>query len=1146
MGKLFKTYGFLAYIIVVFLNAFTDLGHKIIIQNTVFKVYDGNEQIILTAIVNALMLLPFILLFSPSGYISDKFSKSKVMRISAIVAVVITSLITLCYYLGLFWISFSLTLALAIQSAIYSPAKYGYIKELLGNENLAAANGAVQSATIVAILAGIFFYSIGFESLLDTEDSYQSAQTLKQIAPMGWFLIVGSLVELFFAYKLPDKSKEQKYITFDKKKYVTGGYLKRNMKLITKNQMIWLSIIGLSIFWALSQVVLAIFPSYIKEYLDVTNAAVVQGLMALSGIGIIFGSLLASRVSQNYIEIGIVPIGAIGIFLSIFIIPNIDSLVFIGLNFFLFGVFGGLFIVPLNSLIQFNSSKKRLGLILAGNNFVQNVAMFGFLIATIFISIFQVDVLYIFYLLSLIAILGAIYTIRKLPQSMVKFLISIVISARYKLVVQGLDNVPETKGVLLLGNHISWLDWAMVQMAMPRRIKFVMERSIYEQKYIKWFLDFFGVIPISSTGGRQSLQKVTEHLNKGEVVCVFPEGTISRNGHLGEFKKGFEIAAKDANAIIVPFYLGGLWGTRFSRSNINFAESQKGKRSKDVIVSFGIPLPIDTSSQKLKTKIFELSIDSWDRYVNSLKSIDHSWFENAKRMGSKIAIIDSSGDKFSYYKALALSIIFSNFIKKHKEDTIGLLLPTTSIGAILNLATLISGKKVINLNYTSSSDAVVSAISQSGIKNIYSSKRFIKKLKDKGIDIQSIIENKASILYLEDLKGGISKTNFIATYLLSRFAPLYILKKLYLSNNKLEDTATILFSSGSEGMPKGVILTHKNILANTKQIVDILNPDDNEIFLGSLPMFHAFGLTVTTFLPLLEGFSVVCHPDPTDGVGIGKAVATHNVTFMCATSTFLRLYTKNKRVHPLMFGSLKMVIAGAEKLSKTVRDEFKQKFSLDIYEGYGATECSPVVSCNIPDAIDTSYWNVQIGGKIGSIGMPLPGCALRVIDPATNEEMGIDEDGLLIVSGPNVMNGYLNNEEKTKEVLMELDDKTWYKTGDKGHLDSDGFITIVDRYSRFAKIGGEMVSLSAVEGVLHEALAKYDLKIVCTNIPDDKKGEKIVLLIDKDIDGLKDELNKIGLNPLWIPSVIKVVDEMPLLGSGKVDIKGAKALALEG
>ncbi|MEA2016890.1 MAG: acyl-[ACP]--phospholipid O-acyltransferase [Campylobacterota bacterium] len=1146
MKDLLKITSFLPYIIVVFLNAFTDLGHKIIIQNTVFKVYDGSEQIILTAIVNALMLLPFILLFSPSGFISDRYEKHKVMRISAIAAVIITLLITLSYYLGLFWIAFGLTLALAIQSAIYSPAKYGYMKELVGNENIAAGNGVVQSVTIVAILMGIFFYSIGFEYFLEISNNYTSQEILKNIAPLGWFLVIGSLVELKLAYSLQNRSFNLTNKEFSVSKYMSAGYLRKNLKLIFTNKIIWLCIVGLSLFWALSQVVLAVYPAYVKEHLDVTNVIVVQGLMALSAIGIVIGSIISSKWSKNYIETGMVPLGALGIFVTILIIPAIDSLILSGFNFFMFGLFGGMLLVPLNSLIQFNASEKRLGLVLAGNNFVQNIAMITFLIVTVIITFLEVSSVTIFNILSIIALFGAIYTILQLPQSLIKFFITIILSIKYKLNVMGINNIPQTKGVLLLGNHISWLDWAFVQIATPRPIRFVMERTIYEKKLFKPFLDFFGVIPISSRGGRKSLQEVTKYLNAGDVVCIFPEGTISRTGHLGEFKRGFELAAKQANAKIVPFYIGGLWGTRWSRSNINFKDLRETKFTKDVIVSFGKQKDIESNSSEVKQSVFELSVDSWNKYISEFKSIDEVYINTVKNKGNEIAIVDSSGEEYSYYKMFTLNILFKKFIEKNDEQNIGLLLPTTSIGAIMNMATLLAAKTAVNINYTASKEGMQSSVEQAGIKTIYTAKKFVTKLKSKGIDIENTFNENINLVYLEDLKPQISKIDFITTYAFVRFAPTSLVLNRYGTTNTLETTAAILFSSGSEGAPKGVMLSHKNLLANVKQILEMLNMSDDEVFLGSLPIFHAFGLTVTTLLPMIEGIRVVFHPDPTDALGIGKAVAKYNVTFMVATATFIRLYLKNKKLEPIMFESLKLIFSGGEKLNQHIAQEFKQKFGKEVLEGYGATECSPLISANVPSALDTSYWNVQVGKKVGSIGMPLPGCAVKIVDPVSLEELKIDEDGLIIASGPNVMFGYLNNPDKTKEVLVELNGKIWYKTGDKGHIDKDGFITIVDRYSRFAKLGGEMVSLTAVENKIYEYLGdKEDIKLVCVNVPDEKKGEKIVLIIDHDIENLKQELINFAITPLWIPSVINVVDQVPILGTGKIDFKGAKDMVLK-
>lgn len=377
--------------------------------------------------------------------------------------------------------------------------------------------------------------------------------------------------------------------------------------------------------------------------------------------------------------------------------------------------------------------------------------------------------------------------------------------------------------------------------------------------------------------------------------------------------------------------------------------------------------------------------------------------------------------------------------------------------------------------------------------------------------------------------------------------PSWILKALFCHRQKSDNTAAILFSSGSEGAPKGIKLSHVNFMANLKQISDVLNMEDKDVVMASLPLFHAFGLTVTQFLPLIEGLPLVCHPDPTDVVGIGKAVAKYRATIMCGTSTFLRLYCRNNKVHPLMLNSLRVVISGAEKLNPDVRNSFKLKFNKDIFEGYGATETTPVAGVNLPDSLDINYWKVQLGGKIGTIGMPLPGTSFKIVDPETWEELPTDTDGMILIGGAQVMQGYLNNSEKTQEVIKYIDHNRWYVTGDKGRLDGDGFLTIVDRYSRFAKLGGEMISLASVESAVCTNLKQQypELEVVAVNLPDDKKGEKIFLLTEVDISlsELKSAMIADGCSPLMIPSQILLVETLPKLGTGKTDFSKAKSIA---
>jgi acyl-[acyl-carrier-protein]-phospholipid O-acyltransferase/long-chain-fatty-acid--[acyl-carrier-protein] ligase len=268
---------------------------------------------------------------------------------------------------------------------------------------------------------------------------------------------------------------------------------------------------------------------------------------------------------------------------------------------------------------------------------------------------------------------------------------------------------------------------------------------------------------------------------------------------------------------------------------------------------------------------------------------------------------------------------------------------------------------------------------------------------------------------------------------------------------------------------------------------------------------------------------------------------------MCATATFLRLYSKNKKVQPLMLDSLRIVVAGAEKLSSDVREEFNNKFNKVIYEGYGATETTPVASVNIPDQLDPNDWHVQLGSKLGTVGLPLPGCSFRIVDPVTLQTLPVNEDGLILISGTQVMMGYLNDEEKTRSVIVELDGRRWYKTGDKGHVDSDGFLTIVDRYSRFAKLGGEMISLGAVEQEIKKVVTEPDVELVAVNIPDEKKGEQVVLLttLAIDVDELRKRLLAANTNAMMIPSSVFTMEAIPKLGSGKTDFGKAKQVAIE-
>ncbi|MEE8060077.1 MAG: acyl-[ACP]--phospholipid O-acyltransferase [Pseudomonadales bacterium] len=1155
MDKLFKLPGAIPYLIVVFLNAFVDLGHKITIQNTIFKVYDGNTQIVLTAVINGLILLPFILLFSPAGFIADRYPKNTVMRLAAWAAIVITIGITACYYQGWFWLAFGLTFMLAIQSTIYSPAKYGYIKTLFGKERLAEANGLVQATTIIAILLGTFAFSILFEALFPAGSDKSTG--LIAIAPLGWLLVINSIFELIMAYRLPLLDQGNLAEQFSSREYLTGRSILKNIQPITRNKVIRLSVIGLAVFWSVGQVLLATFPAFAKETLAIDNTVIIQGILAATGLGIALGSTLAAKWSKGHIETGLIPVGAAGIGIGLLLLPHITSTTGHFINFLLIGAMGGLFIVPLNALLQFSAKDNELGKVIAGNNLIQNISMLSFLIVTALFAVIGIPGKILLTLIAIVAVIGGLYTIYQLPHSLVRILLMGIMTRRYKVDVQGIKNIPAQGGVLLLGNHMSWIDWAIVQIASPRPIRFVMLKSIYERWYLQGFFKLVGCIPIESGASSQkSLQLVANLLDKGEAVCLFPEGAISRTGHLGEFRRGYERACSmtASDIPIVPFYLRGLWGSQFSRSSENLKAIRSSGLFRDIIIAFGNHLPKDTSPDILKRRVFDLSIDAWQQHVNQLPTLPHAWIDTVKRVGNEMAIADTRTEPMSATQALCASLAFSKRVQAiSKEINIGLLLPTSAGGVIANMAILMSGKTAVNLNYSASVSAIKSAIEQAEIKTVYSAKKFLEKLARKDIDLSSAFST-INVVFLEDLKADMAKVEMIRLWLTVKCLPAWCLRLLYCHANNPEQTAAILFSSGSEGSPKGVMLSHRNIMANLKQISDVLNTQDQDVVMASLPLFHAFGLTVTQFMPLIEGLPMVCHADPTDALNIGKAVAKYRASIMCGTSTFLRLYTKNRKLHPLMFDSLRIIVAGAEKLNEQVRQDFQLKFNKPILEGYGATETTPVASVNLPDALDLNVWQVQAGGKQGTVGMPLPGTSFKIIDPNTEQELATGAEGMILIGGAQIMQGYLNNVEKTAQVIREIGHQRWYITGDKGRIDSSGFLTIIDRYSRFAKIGGEMVGLGAVEKQVRAAIDNIDsrvgddeLEILTTTLPDPQKGERIVLLSTKEIDLplIKQAMLQTGCKPLMIPSSCFLVDAIPKLGSGKTDFAQAKQLAAQ-
>ena len=549
-----------------------------------------------------------------------------------------------------------------------------------------------------------------------------------------------------------------------------------------------------------------------------------------------------------------------------------------------------------------------------------------------------------------------------------------------------------------------------------------------------------------------------------------------------------------------------------------------------------------TTNLSVTAALKRLETKSWFDYIDKHPPLISLWLKQAKIGKKSLAVADSTGSELSHHRLLTAVLSFSKHFHSllEKEPIIGICLPA-SVGATITTLSLLSlNKTIVNLNYTANKNALLSALTQSKIQTVITSYRFIDQLKKNGFDIIAVFDN-IKLIYLEDVKQTLSKTHMLKHLLMAKFLPATLISRyLHIQKNQLADPLFIIFSSGSEGSPKGVKLSHQNILGNIKQATSLLmEVEQDGTLMSTLPIFHGFGLTATLLMPLVEGIPFVSHPDPRDAVAIGHLVNQHKATILFGTSTFFRLYAKSRGLKPHMFESLRLIITGAERLLPEVRTLFECKFNKPICEGYGTTELSPAASSNIP------HKPHDIPNKLGTVGHPLPGCEVRIVDNDTLEDLACGEPGHILIGGVNVMQGYLNNPTKTNDVLVKLDGISWYKTGDKGHIDSDGFLSILGRYSRFAKLGGEMISLYAIERLIRDIIQDEEILLLTTAITDTRKGEAIVLLLSGpiEVDEIKQLIMKSEMSNLMKPQHYLKMDQLPILGSGKRDFASAKKCA---
>jgi len=1125
------TRGFWSLIVTQFQGAFSD---NVLKNLVVFMILGGTlslaEEHRVGEQVTALFSLPFILFSMAGGYLADRLSKRTVMigvKIFEIFVMLFVLIGFITRQLGILKCGIFL---MGTHSAFFGPSKYSSLPELLPEKRLSWGNGILELGTFVAIILGTV--AAGWLSQKFGQDQIGSGVILIGLAFAGLTASLGIT-------RVPSANPQKKFrVNF------IGDLIDR-LKPIRGDRPLALALAGNVYFTFLGVLLMLNLFFYGDRVLHISKLQIGYLNVALA-MGIGLGSVAAGYLSGGKIEYGLVPLGGVGMAIACatLAVPGLGlSGALVRLAFL--GFAGGFFIVPISALLQHRPPKEKKGEVLAAANLLSFVGSFlvwpvHYLLA----DVAHCNPLQIFLFGAIATFIGGIYATWLLPDSLLRFVLWVATHTIYRIKVLGRDNIPERGGALFICNHLSHIDALLLMSSTDRKVRFLMYKGIYEKPAIKPFARILGVIPISSEQRPremlQSLREASEAIKQGHVACIFPEGQITRIGFMLPFQRGFERIMKDVDAPIIPIALDGVWGSIFSFEKGRFLWKFPRQVPYPVTVNFGKPLPPTATPFEVRRAVQELMVEAWRQRKPRMKPLHREFVRTARRHPFRIAMVDGQTRKVSFGAALVKAVFLAKrlrqtFNPKAERQMVGLLLPPSAGGALANFAVMLMGKVPVNLNYTVSEETLKSCIRQCDIETVITSKAFLEKVK-LNIAVQAI--------FVEDLMAKSGLGEKILAFLIACLPTDWLERSSGRERRpaELDDLATVIFSSGSTGDPKGVMLSHYNIGSNIAQLEQVFGLTPKDRVLGILPFFHSFGFTGTLFLPAVLGVGAVYHSNPLDAKTIGPMVKDYRITFLLATPTFLQLYLRGCAAED--FGGLRLVMTGAEKLPDRLAIAFEEKFGIRPLEGYGCTECGPAVAVNTTDFRAAGFR--QVGGKRGKIGHPLPGVSVHIVDPQSGATLPQGQPGLMHVSGPNIMQGYLGRPEKTAEVL----NGGWYVTGDIAAVDDDGFLQITDRLSRFSKIGGEMVPHIKVEEKLHELAGVTEQTFVVAGVPDEKKGERLVVIhkiADGQLQSCLEKLSQADLPNLWKPRPDQFfhVDALPYLGTGKIDLRRVKELAAE-
>lgn len=1097
-----------------FLSAFNDNFLKNTLVFLILFTLAADQAASLVTLAGAVFMAPFLLLSALGGEIADRFDKALIARRLKFTEIAAAAVAVVGIALSSIPVLMTALLMFGIISALFGPIKYGILPDHLERKELPRANAWIESATFAAILGGTIAGGV------------VSADGIG-VAVFGPIMMILAIACWFVSRYIPRTGSAAPDLVIDRNIFRSTW---RQVNGLRDDKRIWRAGLMTSWFWLIGAIVLSILPTLVKDSLG-GNEMAVTVYLGVFAVSIAIGSAIAAWMSRGRIVLLPAPVGTALLVLfgldlawtiwSMQPSPGAETLGLFFAGQYTFrvaidlagmAIASAFLVVPTFAAVQAWSPEARRARVVAAVSIVNAgfMTVGGLLVAVIQATGVSLGV--ILFGLAAANAVAAWLMLKFLPTNAFRDFVSILFRAFHRLEVEGMDNLKRAGVAPILAlNHVSFLDGPLALTLTDEEPVFAIDYTIAQAWWMKPFMKLARALPLNPAKP-MSTRTLIKIVQGGDPLVIFPEGRITVTGGLMKVYDGAAMVADKTGSMVVPVRIDGLEKSYFSRLTSQHVRRRLFPKVKVTILEpVKLEVPQELKGRKRRaaagSALYQVMSDLVFRTQDIDRTVLEKVIQTATERGMReLAVEDPVTGSLSYGKLLtAAAVLGEKFEHLYAgQQTLGIMLPNANGACAALLGVMSAGKVPAMMNFTAGAANILSACKAAEVRTVLTSRAFVEQAK-----LGPVVEElggSVDIVWLDDLRATIDLKDKLLG-LLRKSTPRVA--------RKPDDPAVILFTSGSEGTPKGVVLTHRNILANAAQAASRIDFHSGDKVFNVLPIFHSFGMTAGTVLPLISGVPVFFYPSPLHYRIVPELIYSSNATIIFGTDTFLAGYART--AHPYDFRSIRYCFAGAEPVKPSTRMTYMEKFGVRILEGYGVTETAPVISINTP-----------MYNRSGSVGKIMPGMEYR-LDPVP----GVDEGGRLFVRGPNVMAGYLRAEKPG--VLEPLEDG-WHDTGDVVAIDEAGFITIRGRAKRFAKIGGEMISLAAVEALAGE-LWKGSLSAVAT-VPDVRKGEKLILITEAP-GATRAELlafaKASGAMDLMVPAEVRVVARVPVLGSGKLD-----------